>query len=49
MMQEYSRQYIKKIKANDSNDGRALFDLVAGTASGAMNAAILVCNAIDNG
>ena len=39
----------KKIKATGSNDGRAIFDVVAGTSSGAMNAAILVSNAVDNG
>lgn len=39
----------KKIKATDSNDSRALFDVVAGTSSGAMNAAILVSNAVENG
>jgi predicted acylesterase/phospholipase RssA len=39
----------KKIKTNNSNDDRALFDIVAGTSSGAMNAAILVSNAVENG
>lgn len=39
----------EKITANSSNDDRALFDIVAGTSSGAMNAAILVSNAIENG
>jgi NTE family protein len=39
----------KKIKATSSNDDRALFDVVAGTSSGAMNAAILVSNAVENG
>ncbi len=32
-----------------SNDGRALFDVVAGTSSGAMNAAILISNAVEKG
>ena len=39
----------EKIKATSSNDDRALFDVVAGTSSGAMNAAILVSNAVENG
>ena len=39
----------EKIKATISNDDRALFDVVAGTSSGAMNAAILVSNAAENG
>jgi predicted acylesterase/phospholipase RssA len=39
----------KKIKATDNNDNKALFDVVAGTSSGAMNAAILVSNAVENG
>ena len=39
----------KKIKATSSNDDRALFDVVAGTSSGAMNGAILVSNAVENG
>ncbi len=36
-------------KINAHRDGRPLFDVVAGTSSGAMNAAILVSNAIDKG
>jgi NTE family protein len=36
----------EKISTNTDN-GRSLFDVVAGTSSGAMNAAILVSNAID--
>ncbi|MBV9179488.1 MAG: patatin-like phospholipase family protein [Nitrososphaeraceae archaeon] len=37
----------EKISAN--RDGRPLFDIVAGTSSGAMNAAILVSNAVEKG
>lgn len=36
-------------KINAHRDGRPLFDVVAGISSGAMNAAILVSNAIDKG
>ena len=39
----------EKIKATSSNSGRSVFDVVAGTSSGAMNAAILVSNSIENG
>ena len=38
-----------KISASGSNNGRSLFDVVAGTSSGAMNAAILISNAVENG
>lgn len=38
----------EKISSNTGN-GRSLFDVVAGTSSGAMNAAILVSNAVDQG
>ena len=38
----------EKISSNTGN-GRSLFDVVAGTSSGAMNAAILVSNAVDKG
>ncbi|HYA82721.1 MAG TPA: patatin-like phospholipase family protein [Candidatus Bathyarchaeia archaeon] len=33
----------------DTSDGRPLFDIIAGTSSGAMNAAILVSNVIEKG
>ena len=39
----------EKIKATSSNSGRSVFDVVAGPSSGAMNAAILVSNSIENG
>ena len=39
----------EKIKASSDNKGRPVFDIVAGTSSGAMNAAILISNAVENG
>lgn len=33
----------------DTNDGRPLFDIIAGTSSGAMNTAIIVSNVIEKG
>lgn len=39
----------EKFKASSNNKGRSVFDIVAGTSSGAMNAAILISNAVENG
>jgi NTE family protein len=36
-------------KINTGSDGKSLFDVVAGTSSGAMNAAILISNVVEKG